>query len=104
MPVLLRDKGFSRLIREIEDNVRILKKSLKKDKYREVLAPSLYRISDRTAEDALDINRNLDSDNEQLVMDIEPLLKEVEYLCLSPGPTKRGYSGPTENVSSRFLC
>ena len=92
MPALINDIGFTRFIREIEDNLRNLKRCVRKNKgFGEVILANPKPDPSRSIEDAL--NRNLklcaDSDDE---VDINSLMREVEYLCVSPRRKRKAVS------------
>ena len=84
MPALINDIGFSRFIREIEDNLKHLKRCVRKNRgFGEVIEANPNPDTKKSVEDALFENRNLNNNLEEDI-DIEPLLREVEYLCISP--------------------
>ena len=86
----IKDRNFRLLIREIEYNLRSLKKSMKRNDRLELASTCDTANNDnmRPVEKCLDFNQNQSSELTKEI-NIETLLREVEYLCISPRPAKR---------------
>ena len=100
MPLEIKDRGFHRFMREIERSYRTLRKSIKRERTLEILES--YMCSDKTVEEVIrNCNRNLNRKKAYMEpVEIGPLLKEMEYLCMSPRSSKRNFCHSNNNESS----
>ena len=93
MPSGSFDRGFHRFMSEIEKSYRNLKECIKRERAIDILESFMYRepnLETPVEQILIKYNRNLnnnDLDNNDC--DIGPLLKEIEYLCISPRMSKR---------------